>query len=375
MHKIKVVHIIEQLGKGGSEGQLYEFVKGVNREKFDIVVVSLTLGGYWSKEIQKLNIQVIELPRNKRRMVRMFIRLLSLVKLLRELNADLVHTDMFTANLYGRIAAIIARVPCIIAHEQSVYELGLTRNKYQILIDKILASLSHGIICNSYIASKSLINKYSFNAKKIFTIHNGIDASLFNRLNTIDRDKPEKKIVGTVGRLYPVKNYKLFLDMAKDILNRCSTENIGFLIIGDGPLKDDLKEYSKKVGIRDNVEFLGVRNDIPELLQNMDIFVMTSFREGISNAIMEAMVSGLPVVATDVGGNSELVIEGETGFLCPLDDTKLLADKVFSLINNETESKRMGENGKKRMLNEFAVENMIKETENVYLRLLGEEIK
>ena len=131
MDKIKIIHIIEQLGKGGSEGQLYEFVKGVNRERFDIIVVCLSQGGYWAKEIRKLNIEVIELLRRKRRMNRMFSRLLELIKLLRAIKPDLVHTDMFTANLYGRVAAILAKVPCIIAHEQSIYELGINKNKYQ----------------------------------------------------------------------------------------------------------------------------------------------------------------------------------------------------------------------------------------------------
>jgi glycosyltransferase involved in cell wall biosynthesis len=360
---IKICYLIGQLGKGGAEKQLYELVKGINRKVFDPVVISLNQGGYWGGEIRKLNIRLIELQR-KRSFE--FARLFKLIKILKAEKPDIVHTYMFAANSYGRIAAIIDRVPVIIASERNLVEIGKDKNKFDIYIDKLLAPFSQGIICNSDKASKSLVEKYSFNGSKVFTVHNGIDASpvrngISNRI----------KIIGTVGSLYPQKNHSLFLDMAKIVLERSENKDIKFLIVGKGPLRNELERCSKALNIESNVAFAGEREDVPELLQTMDIFVMTSLYEGLPNAIIEAMAAGLPVIATDVGGNSELVINRETGFLCRSNDAKALAEKVVSLINNEQEAKRMGKNGKKRALSEFGVERMIRKTENIYMELLG----
>ncbi len=369
---IKVCYIIGQLGKGGAERQLYELVKGINREMFEPVVISLSQGGHWGREIQKLNIQVIELQRRKNRE---FTRLFKLIKILKVIKPDIVHTYMFSANSYGRVAAFIVRVPFIIASERTPGEIGKDKNKYRIYIDKLLASFTHGIICNSHKASDSLVKRYSFNAKKVFTVHNGFNVANFLKNNSFNSQKKlAKKVVGTVGRLYPQKNHRLFLDMAKIVLERSEDESIKFVIVGKGELRDELERYSQSLGIENNVMFMGERNDIPDLLQNMDIFVMTSLYEGMSNAIMEAMAAGLPVVATDAGGNSELVIDGETGFLCPSNDAKVLAGRVARLINDGKEAKRMGENGRKRILNEFGIEKMIKETENIYKELLEKQI-
>lgn len=369
---IKICYIIGQLIKHGAEGQLCELVKGIDREKFCPIVISLSQGGYWISEIQRLNIQVIEIRRRKHKE---FTRLFKLIKILKTIKPDIVHTYLVSANSYGRVASILTRVPIIIASERSLPEIGKDKNMFQICIDKLLALFSHGIICNSKKASDTLIKKYFYDAKKVFIIHNGIGVNGFLKKINLNREKLlGQKVVVTIGTLYHVKNHRLFLDMTRTILDMSGNKSMKFLIVGDGPLRGELEEYSKALGIEHCVIFTGERNDIPDILQNTDIFVMTSLYEGISNAIIEAMLSGLPVVATDVGGNSELVIDGETGFLCPLNDAKILAKRIFSLINDEDEAKRMGENGRKKILNEFRVDMMVKKTENIYMKLLGQQI-
>ncbi|VAX33331.1 hypothetical protein MNBD_NITROSPIRAE03-288, partial [hydrothermal vent metagenome] len=176
--------------------------------------------------------------------------------------------------------------------------------------------------------------------------------------------------VGTVGRLHSSKNYRLFLDMARIVLERFEPGDLKFVIIGEGESRDELERYSQQSGIADNVVFTGETDDVFHLLQAMDVFVMTSLYEGLSNAIMEAMLAGLPVVATNVGGNSELVVNGENGFLCPLNDASSLAARVVSLLGNERVAMEMGEKGRKRVITEFGIEKMVRETEEVYLGLL-----
>lgn len=300
-----------------------------------------------------------------------FSRLFKLIRIFREKRPAIVHTYMFAANSYGRVAAIITRVPTIIASERNVVEAGKDKKKYWVYIDKLLASFSHGIICNTHDASEFLVNNYSYDNKKVFTVHNGIRVTdILGNTSAKNKLGSSQKLVGTVGRLYPQKNHKLFLDMAKTTLDRSERNSIRFLVVGAGLLQKQLIEYASELGIEGNVVFTGERDDIPRLLNDMDVFVMTSLYEGLSNAIMEAMVVGVPVVATDVGGNSELVVDGETGFICPSNDADALARKVIYLLNNADVSRSLGERGRNRIFRKFSVENMINKTEEIYNQLL-----
>jgi glycosyltransferase involved in cell wall biosynthesis len=365
---IKVCYIIGQLTKGGAEKQLFGLVRGINREKFDPTVISLSRGGYWSEEIRKAGVPVFELERKKNFE---FKRLIDLIRLLRSLRPHVVHTYLFSANSYGRLAALVSGVPVIIASERNCPEIGKDKTRYQMLIDRLLARFSQAIICNSQAASRTLTGIYSYDMNKVFAVHNGIDCAGLPESGPPAAGSKEKvPVVGTIGRLCAQKNHSLFLLVAKEVLSLCKTE-IKFLIVGEGKLRRDLEEQARRLGIDGDVIFAGERHDIREILQGMDVFVMTSLYEGLSNAIMEAMMAGLPVVATDVGGNGELVVDGETGFLCPCKDAKLLAQKIAGLLSDETTVKRLGENGRSKIINEFRIETMVKSTEDIYLALAG----
>jgi len=365
---IKICYVIGQLAKGGAERQLYELVKGINKNIFEPIVISLSQDGYWIKEIERLHIQVIELQRKTNKE---FARLFKLIQLFKTLKPNIVHSYAFSANSYSRIAGYFAKVPVIIASERNAAEIGTDKGKYQLFIDKLLALISHGIICNSYKASESLVKKYAYNSKKVFTVHNGINIEQFLLESNLNKEeKSTKKVIGTVCRLHPQKNITLFLDMAKIILEKYPYLKLKFIIIGEGVLRAESEKYSQHLDIVSEIKFYGERDDIPALLQTLDIYVMTSLYEGLSNAIMEAMLAGLPVVVTDVGGNSELVINGETGFLCPLNNANMLADKVTKLINNKSMANQMGKCGKKRIIDEFGVDKMIQKTEGIYMKFL-----
>jgi len=363
----RICYIIGQLGLGGAERQLYELVKGINNNNFEPIVISLSQDGYWSSGLKRLNVQVIELRRRKNRDL---LRFFKLIKLIKVLTPQIVHTYMFDANFYGRIAAILTRVPIIIASERNLPQIGKEKGRCQIFIDKLLAVFSHAIICNSYQASTTLLKKYSFDSKKIITIHNGIDIQDFLKENgTITEKKSTQQVVGTIGRLSAQKNYKLFLDMIKNISDR-SKKRIKYLLVGEGILENELRRYARYLSIESNVIFTGQRRNIPQLLKNLDVFVLTSSFEGLPNVIMEAMLAGIPVVTTDVGGCNELVVDGVTGFLCPLNDVGLLVEKVIYLLDNKEAATCMGENGRKRITAYFGIDRMVKRTEYVYETLL-----
>lgn len=191
MYRIRIIYVIGQLSKGGAEKQLYETVKSIDKDRFDPIVVSLSQSGYWADKIRKLGIELIEIPRKKNIE---FSRVFRLIKIFREKRPDIVHTYMFSGNSYGRIAAILTRVPVIIASERSLPEIGKNKRRYHIFIDRLFSSFSHGIICNSYIAAEILVIKYSFNSQKVFTVSNGIDASFYLKENSKNKKKWHKRL-------------------------------------------------------------------------------------------------------------------------------------------------------------------------------------
>lgn len=368
--RIRVCYIIRQLGKGGAEKQLFYLVRGLDKSRFHPVVVSLTPGGYWKGRFKDLNVEIFEIEGGR---FRYFKRLINILKFLRTLMPDIVHTFMLTANSYGRFGALLAGVPVIVGSERSIAEIGNDKKKWEIWLDKVLCSFTDTIICNTETARLNLIKQHSFASEKLTTILNGFDWAEFQShgdpaMN--ERGVPSEKAVGTVGTLSGVKNHRLFLDVARIVSDQYSGDSLFFIIVGDGPLRGELQAYAQHIGLGSKVLFTGERDDIPRLLRRMDVFVHTSRYEGLCNAIMEAMAGGLPVVATDAGGNRELVLENETGFLCPVRDPSALAEKILLLLRDGSLARKMGAKGAARIYEGYSVEKMVQQTAAVYERLL-----
>lgn len=366
--KIKACFIIGQLVKHGAERQLYELLCGLDKRQFTAVAISLSKGGYWAGEIRKLGVPLYELERKKNRE---FTRLFRLIKLLRTIQPNLIYTSAYAGNYYGRLAGILTGARLIIASERSTVDAGISKRRWEILLDKILYFFTTGIICNSRYSSKALVEKLRFKREKVFTVYNGLNFLEYqNKFSDGASFRRDKIRIGTVGRIYAVKNHKLFLDAARFILQKRKREDYEFHIVGDGPMNQEVQEYARKLNIQDSVVFHGEKNNVPEILQTFDVFVITSDYEGLSNAIMEAMLTGLPVVATAVGGNSELVREGQTGFLCPAGDAEAIAGKITELIDRPDLARQFGERGRKKILREFSTPKMVRNTEEIFCRLI-----
>lgn len=359
----KVCYVIGQLNRAGAEKQLYYLVKGLDRSMFSPAVVSLSRGGYWGEALRSLGIQVVEIERKRRGEIR---RLSGLTGFFRSMRPHIVHSFLFSANTYGRMAAVLAGVPVVITSERNLPRVGKDKTVFKMITDKVFAPLSDAIVCNSRSAEECLRERYLYDPGRLFTVHNGIEAAEYPLKDRRYVDAAGDIVVGTIGNLYPKKNHRLFLEMAEMVTVQCRDKNVRFLIAGDGPLRKELQSHAVRLGIRGKVEFTGAIDDICRILGAMDVFVLTSSYEGLSNAIMEAMASGLPVVATDVGGNRELIVDGETGFLAPEGDGAALADRVLALAGDRNLMARMGEKGRQRMLNEFPVKKMVSETEKIY---------
>lgn len=324
----------------------------------------VTEGDYWAKKIRDLNLKLIQIPRKSHFDL---TRLIKLIKTFWSFKPDIVHTYLSSANSYGRVAAIFTKIPVIIASERSSYQLGINKKRYEIIIDKILFLFTDAIICNSINASKSLIEKHSFNKKKIYVVHNGVEKKTNNSNQNINNG--DVKVIGMVANHLKWKNYPLFIDAVKIIINNYDNY-LHFLTVGDGPLRLESESYAKELGLSEYIDFARSTDNVPEFLNKINIFVSTSSYEGLSNSIMEAMSAGLPCVVTNVGGNAELVSNGETGFLVSPNNPKALAEKLLLLLNDDVKSKRFGALGSEKMLKKFSIKNMVNETEKIYNKLL-----
>ena len=376
MHQINQVRPINvalvngQLTYGGAERQLYELAICLNKSKFNPIIFCLSEADYpFGKMLRNKGIKVYTL---KRRGHFDPFRVIKLAQLFKKEKINLVHSFLHIPNAYSCAACWISRTNNFIA---SVRSREINRPPLFKLIDRWTLRRSIAVITNSR-KGKNFINSFfSFDEDKIETIYNGINIREFELCNSSIRKEfgidEKSKIVSMIAKATWAKNIPLFLEMTKQVTRRIS--NVFFLLVGKNLTKNFIK---KKFGIsvEKNVLTLGEREDIINILNGTDIFVLTSRTEGLPNVIMEAMAAGKSVVATNVGGVPELVVDGETGYLVPSNNVEELSKAINKLLDNPKGAKRMGEKGKERVKKFFSMERMVQEMETMYLSLLRNKI-
>jgi glycosyltransferase involved in cell wall biosynthesis len=369
MEQIKILFGLSQLGRGGLELQVLELCKGLSKDKFLIYCLPLWPIYDLEEEFVKTGVQIIKI--HKKASFDLSI-LLRLIKFLKREKIDIVHTWIFTSNTWTRTAAILNNIPVIIASERSVDTWKKFPHK---IVDRLLSKKTDLIISNSKAVYEFVISE-GISANKCNIIYNGVDIEKANNNNkspNIIKDEIniplDKIIIGIVANFNPQKDYNNFVHAANLILK--NRDDVHFLTVGIGPELNSILELTINFRINNRFTFLGSRNDIPNVLSVMDIFTLTSTREGFSNAILEAMAVGLPIVATDVGGNAEAVVDGETGFIVPPNDPEELALALIKLIESPKLRKNFGEGGKRRTKLHFDSTTMVETYSKLYLDLIN----
>jgi sugar transferase (PEP-CTERM/EpsH1 system associated) len=288
-------------------------------------------------------------------------------KFLKSEKPDIVHTHNFYSGIYSIISAKLAKIPVILHGVHGELQID---NTSKILTTKVLSLFVDKFLTVSETLKDKISRVTGIYKDKIQAILNGINLDKFNKGVNIDLKKEEFginddiKIIGSVGRLVSVKNYALLIKAFALLLN--SYPNTELLLVGDGPLRNELEELSKRLKISEKVIFTGSRNDVAELLNIMDIFVLTSKSEGMSNTILEAMASKLPVVASDVGNNSELIKTGKNGILVTELDERKFSEAISTILSDSVKAKIMGEYGYEQIRNNFSLEKMVNKYEDIY---------
>lgn len=368
--RVRIVHVITQLDTGGAESQLLALCRGLPAERFDCHVVSLKAGGTLRPAFLAAGCAVSALDR--RDCGGGFGQLLALVRLLRRERPDIVQTWLLRANHVGRLAALLAGQPPLIA---TYRDMGFQAGPRDSLLDRLLAAGTELALHNSAQGRRAHLARTGEAAlRRHRLLPNGVDTERFRpdpearrRLRGELGVPPEAPVVLMVARLHPVKDPALFLAVGRRV--RQTLPEARFWLVGDGPLAPALRE-ELAAQPDPGLWLAGERSDVPALLAAADLLVLTSHSEGLSNTILEAMAAGLPVLATDVGGNRELIVEGKNGRLLPTRDLGAIAGNVVQLLRNQALAASFGEVGRRRAVAEFSLQGLVGRSLAVYERLI-----
>ncbi len=361
----KLLFFIWALEVGGAERFLVELVQGLPKTHFEVKVVCIARKGIWAHSLERDGIEVSCLNKRTGFHPTILPRLMSLIR--RE-KPDLVNTYLWTADLWARLAAILTHVPCILVTEQNV---DVWKRWYHRWIDRLLFLYTDYVICVSDQVADFYRREFRLPSRKLRIIPNAISLSPFSRepyslvfRESLD-DDTSHFLYACIARLHPQKGHEVLLQAVRLLLNQGYT-SFSVLLVGEGPLTDRLRELAASMGLDPWVTFLGVRQDIPRILRHVDAFVLPSLYEGLPLSVIEAMAAELPVIATRVGGTSQIVRDGHTGLLVPPNDPSSLANAMRTLLLNSAAAKRMGRNGRFLVHQFYSIESAAQATEDLF---------
>ena len=372
--KKRVLQFIGSFNQGGSERQAVALTKMLKSEgSFDVFAATLNNEGVLRSEIAAAGLpEIPEFPLTSFYNVNFVQQVRRCAKYLRDNKIDIVHTHDFYTNIFGMAAAILAGVEARVASKR---ETGGMRSGSQMFVEKLAFGRAGAIVVNANAVKDHLIEQGN-PAAKIDVIYNGIDLQRFEKTD-IDRNailhyfgiaaSENTRFVTLVANLrHDVKNVPMLLRAAKAVVEQETDTN--FIIAGEGPLEADLRSMAATLGVGEKIHFLGRCMEIPALLAISDACVLTSTAEGFSNSILEYMAAGKPVVATNVGGASEAIIDGETGYLVPASDDIAMGKYLLLLLADEKKALEMGAKGKQRIAENFSSEAQLLRTLETYAR-------
>ncbi len=356
--RFRICHVSMTLLTGGLERLLVEFGRHHDAQKFDLRFVSLAELGPPAEELRRMGFSVesVNLPgRGKLPALR------SLRSLLQHERVDLVHTHNTYAHFYGSVAASWAGVKSVI---NSQHGRGCGPRAKDKLLFRLANLKTSRVVGVSEDAAALCRGEDPWAASKTSVIWNGIDTSRF-----VFRGPAKTPVAISVARLSPEKDFPTLLQATAIVVR--SVPDFKLMMIGNGAERAKLEALTKSLGIQTNVVFLGERSDVPELLAQAGFFVSSSKSEGISLTILEAMAVGLPVVTTRVGGNPEIILEGQTGYLVPDQNPEALATAMLRMLAQRDQWPAMGQLGRQRVEQQFEIRTMIRQYEELYTEVLG----
>ena len=368
MSRPVLAHVIHSLGTGGLENGVVNLVNGSGPDFRHVVVCAASDGAFRTR--LRSDVEVVVVGReggNARQIVR-------LTRVLRRLAPAISHSRNWPT-IDAVIAAKLAGVRRVVHGEHGrEFADPNGRNRRRNRVRRLLAPAIDRFVTVSHDLRRWLVDEVGIAAAKVVRIVNGVDT---DRFAPRDRDAIRARlgiaadalVIGTVGRLDPVKDHHGLLRACRRLAS--AHPDLAVVIAGDGPCRGDLARLVATLGLEGRVHLVGERRDVPDVLAALDVFVLPSIAEGISNTILEAMATGLPIVATAVGGNPELVDDGAHGALVPAGDVDRLASAIGGYLADGHLATVHGKASRERALVEFGLDRMVAEYTRLYTTLAG----
>jgi glycosyltransferase involved in cell wall biosynthesis len=344
---------------GGGQWSLYYLIKHLDKDRFHAVVLCPTEGEL-AEKMRGVGADVVCLRMGKIRYLNPLV-IMRLRTIIKEQEINIVHTDSSTETFYAGIAARMLMIPLI---------WHIRVNEKEWFLDRMLSLFSTRLI----LVAHAIRTRFAWfkNNKKVIVVHNGIDLEEFDTFSATPSMREELNInrdtvlLGCIGRIEEQKGQEYLISAMKYI------DDAKLILVGSAEERylHSIQALCTKLRISNRVVFIPYREDIPSLLKALDIFVLPSFTEGFSRIILEAMAAKKPVVATNVGGNTEAVVNGETGYIVSTGDSSALAGRINELIADKKKRRRMGQAGRKRVESKFTIQLNVDRIQEVYVELL-----
>lgn len=387
--KIKVAHIITRMITGGADENTLFTVQGLDKDRYE---VELIMGEESDKNIfskvKNINFNIIQMKGLKWKLNYLYdpIVLIKFIRLMRKNHYDIVHTHTTKAGILGRIAAQLSGVPVIVhgLHGSTfqAFNSGLL-NWLLSLFERLTSRFTDAYVSVSGVLSEKYIEKGIGKKENHYTVYSGMKLSKFYQA----RDKINYKekyeelginagdfVIGNVARLETRKGHKFLLDAFKNVVEKQKEGHVKLLIIGEGDKRKYLENYVKKLNLRDKVIFIGYSEDVEELMALMDVFVLTSLREGLPRVLVQAAAVGMPSVAFNVDGVSEIIKDNYNGFLVELGDLEQAENRIMRYMNNKELVLLHGRNGREFIEDKWSIKGMVDRIDKIYQDLVREKI-
>jgi len=392
VENIKVLHIITRFDKGGSAQNTFLSLLGLKKKNYQLSLVSGLSSEsemkYEETKAKEKDIQILESEGIEFTQCPSLLRRINIIKdlkaffdiwrIIKKYDPLIVHTHSSKAGLIGRLAAKLAGAP-IIVHSPHGHVFfgyfGPYKTKLFIILEKLASRITDRIVTLTNREKKDHLLFKIAQEDKFSVICSGIELNIIKESSSDEKQNLKKElgipknslIVGTAGRLVPVKGPEFLIKASKYIISKYP--DTYFIFAGDGPLEQDLKKKTLEMGISENIIFLGWSDNLAKIISIYDIFVLPSLNEGMGRVLVEAMTLGKSIVASNIGGIPDLVIHEKNGFLFPPKNPKELAKYIQVLLEDKDKREKMGLVGKEMALN-FSAESMIEKIASLYEELL-----
>lgn len=362
---VRVCFLIDSLSRAGTETQLVALIRRLDRSRVEPFLCLLRDEPDQPSDLEPANCQVLRLGVRSFHQPTLPLCSLRLARFLRRSRIDVLQVYFSDSTYFGVLTGWLARVPHILRTRNN---LGYSLTSWGRRLGRLCNRVVSRTIANCEACRQSLLTDEAPAPESVVVLENGVDLSRFLDLPAVGEETRPSR-VGMVGNLRPIKEHDLFLRAAVEV---CAAHpDVTFHIAGEGELRPRLEQQARELGLEGRFHLPGAIADVPPFLGNLDVAVLCSRSEGMSNAVLEYMAAGRPIVATAVGGNVELVDDGVTGLLVPPGDAHGLATAIRRLLEDRCLAARLGAAARRRAVERYSRQAMVRRFEDFYVSLVG----